>query len=83
MSKKLSKSKQKSLKILKDIEKRNRKAAGEDFVPKKIRMDEIMDDIAKVMSDPNYKVKAKGGSVKKLNMGGVMKNRGGTFKGVY
>jgi len=25
----------------------------------------------------------KGGSVKKMNMGGVMKNRGGTFKGTY
>ena len=24
-----------------------------------------------------------GGSVKKMNMGGVMKNRGGTFKGIY
>ena len=24
-----------------------------------------------------------GGTVKKMNMGGVMKNRGGTFKGVY
>jgi len=24
-----------------------------------------------------------GGTVKKMNMGGVMKNRGGTFKGIY
>lgn len=34
---------------------------------------------------PNVKVASKkiGGSVKKMNMGGVMKNRGGTFKGVY
>ena len=27
--------------------------------------------------------KKTGGSVKKMNMGGVMKNRGGTFKGIY
>ena len=34
---------------------------------------------------PNVKVASKkiGGSVKKMNMGGVMKNRGGTFKGIY
>ena len=34
---------------------------------------------------PNAKVASKkiGGSVKKMNMGGVMKNRGGTFKGTF
>ena len=34
---------------------------------------------------PNAKVASKkvGGTIKKMNMGGVMKNRGGTFKGVY
>ena len=34
---------------------------------------------------PNAKVAAKkvGGTIKKMNMGGVMKNRGGTFKGTF
>ena len=69
---KLSKSKQKSLKIMQNIEKAGRKAAGKDFVPKKIRMNEMMDEIAKVMGDPNYKVKAKGGAVTPMEMGGVV-----------
>jgi|11BtaG_2_1085332.scaffolds.fasta_scaffold08387_5 hypothetical protein len=67
---KLSKSKQKSLRIMENIEKASRKAAGKDFVPKKIRMNEMMDEIAKVMGDPNYKVKAKGGAVTPMEMGG-------------
>ena len=34
---------------------------------------------------PNAKVASKkvGGTIKKMNMGGVMKNRGGTFKGTF
>jgi len=67
---KLSKSKQKSLRIMRNLEKASRQAAGKDFQPKEIRMDEILNDIAKVMANPNYKVKAKGGAVTPMEMGG-------------
>jgi len=45
------------------------------------------DKIKKLDFDPValgiIKKKKTGGSVKKMNMGGVMKARGGTFKGTY
>jgi hypothetical protein len=37
----------------------------------------------KKVKDTPDKNKKVGGTIKKMNMGGVMKNRGGTFKGVY
>ena len=55
---------------MQNMEKAAKKAAGKDFKPKEIRMDEILSDIAKVMADPNYRVKAKGGAVTPMEMGG-------------
>ena len=44
----------------------------------------LKDNPNKTNKDFDNLFKAKGGTmVKKMNMGGVMKNRGGTFKGVY
>ena len=70
MAGKMGKAEKLLLKGLTDLQEKSKKAAGKDFQPKKIRMNEMMDEIAKVMANPNYKVKAKGGAVAPMEMGG-------------
>jgi hypothetical protein len=50
---------------------------------RKIMDEKMLKRQQKKVKDTPDKNKKVGGTIKKMNMGGVMKNRGGTFKGVY
>ena len=44
---------------------------------------EANESMKKAIDKKNTKSKKMGGTVRKMNMGGVLKNRGGTYKGTY
>ena len=50
---------------------------------KKIMDDKMLKRQQKKVKDTPDRNKKAGGTIKKMNMGGVMKSRGGTFKGTY
>ena len=52
-------------------------------VYKKVTKKEFKEMEQKIPNPTKVASKKIGGTVRKMNMGGVMKNRGGTFKGVY